>query len=183
MIQPSMRLNYEPSSEPLHISVSRRLDADALERPPGWEEVVLLEVEIESIQKMLARAADTGHSNQGSTSFWMCKVRCWRWLFSNELTSSLRAGDWIQTRSSDPRGGLAWEQVVFTHRYVPLFSGFRAPVFSGFRASVFSGYPLERPTERPRVGGGCLPAPVFAYSQNMSSCTDILRIQGRAVQV
>jgi hypothetical protein len=49
-------------------------------------------VEIESIREMLARAADTGHSNQhnaqGSTSFWMCKVRCWRWLFVNEIPIS-----------------------------------------------------------------------------------------------
>ena len=42
------------------------------------------QVEIESTWKTLARAADTKHSNQhnaqGSTSFWACKVRCWRWL-------------------------------------------------------------------------------------------------------
>jgi len=46
-----------------------------------------------SIREMLARAAGTGHSNQhnawGSTSFWMCKVRCWRWLFGNQIPISL----------------------------------------------------------------------------------------------
>ena len=28
-------------------------------------------------------------SSQGSTSFWMCKARCWRWLFGNEIPMSL----------------------------------------------------------------------------------------------
>ena len=55
--------------------------------PPNHAEV--WEVEIESIREMLARAAVTGHidwhSAQGSTSFWMCKVRCWRWLFGNNI--------------------------------------------------------------------------------------------------
>ena len=50
-------------------------------------------MEIESILKILARAAGTGHSNyhnaQGCTSFWMCKVRCWRWLFGNKIPVSL----------------------------------------------------------------------------------------------
>ena len=48
------------------------------------------EVEIESIRKMLARAIDTGHSHnaQGSTSIWMCKVRCWRWWFGNNIPNS-----------------------------------------------------------------------------------------------
>ena len=49
-------------------------------------------VEIESIRKMLARVADTGHSNKhnawGSTSFWMCKVRCWCW-FGNKIPISV----------------------------------------------------------------------------------------------
>jgi hypothetical protein len=49
------------------------------------------EVEIESIRKILARVADTGHSHQhnvfGSTSSWICKVRGWRWLFGNTYHS------------------------------------------------------------------------------------------------
>ena len=46
-----------------------------------------------STRKNLARAADTGNSNkhnaQESESFWMCKVRCWRWLFGNKIQISL----------------------------------------------------------------------------------------------
>jgi hypothetical protein len=29
---------------------------------------------------------------QGSTSFWMCKVRCWRWLYDNKIPISLFTG-------------------------------------------------------------------------------------------
>ena len=47
---------------------------------------------------MLTRAADTGHSNQhnaqGSASFWMCKVRCWRWLFGNIIPISRYTGQY-----------------------------------------------------------------------------------------
>jgi len=31
---------------------------------------------------------------KGSTSFWMCKVRCWRWLFSNKTPISLWGVGW-----------------------------------------------------------------------------------------
>ena len=66
-------------------------------------------MEIESIRKMLARAADTGHSNQhntqGSTSFWMCKVRCWRWFFGNQIPISLdRCQLWVQVRGFRVQG-------------------------------------------------------------------------------
>ena len=44
---------------------------------------------------MLAIAAGTGHSNwnnaSGSTSSWMRKVRCWRWLFGKKITFFLMA--------------------------------------------------------------------------------------------
>jgi len=47
---------------------------------------------LESIQKLLATADDTGHSDkhnvQGNTPFWMCKVRCWRWLFGDQIPIS-----------------------------------------------------------------------------------------------
>ena len=50
-------------------------------------------MEIESIQKMLAKAADTGHSNwdnaKGSTSFWMREVWCWFCLFGNKIPISV----------------------------------------------------------------------------------------------
>ena len=47
-------------------------------------------MEIESIRKRLARAADTGHSNshnaQGRTPFW----KSWRWLFGDNILISLQ---------------------------------------------------------------------------------------------
>ena len=53
------------------------------------------EVEIGSIWEILARVAGTGHgkwhNTWGSTLFWMCKVRCWRWLFGNTISFVCRA--------------------------------------------------------------------------------------------
>jgi len=50
---------------------------------------------MESIKKKIARAADTAHSNKHNvycrTSFWMCKVRCWRRSFGNKIPVSLSA--------------------------------------------------------------------------------------------
>ena len=47
-----------------------------------------------------ARAADTGHSNShnawGSTSFRMCKVRCWRCLLGNKIPVCLVQMDMVE---------------------------------------------------------------------------------------
>jgi len=49
----------------------------------------VLEVEIELVRETLTRAADTEHSNyhmrKGGTSFRVCEVRCWHWLFGNKI--------------------------------------------------------------------------------------------------
>jgi len=39
---------------------------------------------------MQAGASSTEGAGQDSTSFWMCKALCWRWLFGNKIPISLQ---------------------------------------------------------------------------------------------
>ena len=71
------------------------------------------------LQKMLARAADTGYSHwqnaYGSTSFWMGKVRRQRGLFGNNISfSGIHTRVQLRAASSIPVAAHSISQVYLT---------------------------------------------------------------------